>query len=82
MLLGQLQRPLVGMVSVAEEGLTRRVQLDMPAKHIRDWMLLDKLSNTPRARQVHVGVLNQKSARQEKISREEQSGLPIVIGDM
>src|SRR4029079_17392659 len=70
------------MIARAEEGLTGLIQLDMPAKHISDWMLLDELSNTPLAREVRVRVLNQKSAWQDEISREEQSGLPIVIGNM
>src|SRR5215217_4405887 len=70
------------MMSAGGEGLTGLAQLDMPAKHISDWMLLDELSNTLRARQVRLGVLNQKSAWQDEISREEQSGLPIVIGNM
>ena len=62
-LLGQLKRALVGMILRAQKDLPGLVQLDMRAKHISDWTLLDKFSDTPRARDVRAGVLNQKSPR-------------------
>ena len=50
------------MISRAEEGLTGFIQLDVRTKHISDWTMLDELSDTPCAREICIGVLNQKSS--------------------
>ena len=51
------------MISRTKKGLTKLVQLDMRAKHISDWTLLNKFNDTSRARKIRFGVLNQKSPR-------------------
>src|SRR4051794_13604231 len=60
-LLAQLKGAFVRMISRTQKGFPGLVQFDMPAKRICDWTLLDKFSDTPRAREVRVGILNQKS---------------------
>ena len=51
------------MIARTHKHLPGLVQLDMRAKYIIDWTLLDEFSDTPRARVVRVGILNQKSPR-------------------
>ena len=54
----------------------------MSAEHVADWAIGDERDDPPGTRKIRICILDQESSWQEKITREEQSGLPIVISDM
>src|SRR5438874_4987704 len=77
--LGQLKRPLVGMImgSFIVEG-PRNIELVMRSKGITNGVRSREASYPLRAFLVCVGILDRKAAREEKVSRKKQAP-PIVI---
>src|SRR5581483_6769455 len=55
------------------------VQFDVPAKDIPDRTVRDKICNPPGASQISISIVNNQTSWQEEITREEQSGLAVVI---